>query len=851
MSGEFRNWRCDMLITTREGELRWISDCSVSNLDDEGKPIGSVGILQDITARKRAEITTIALSKLGQTLSSANTPEAAARIIADISDELFGWDAFTLYSYLAEEDEVDPILRVDTINGQRVNVPPDSTPKKLSPRARRILEHGPELILREEGGAPDKNAMPFGDTSRASASIMLVPVRMLNRALGFMSVQSYTAKAYNQSDLRTFQQFADYCGGALERIWAEEAFRKSESQLQLVWDNSNDGMRLTDRQGTILMVNGAFCRMVEKTRDQLVGKPFSVIHGEGENERILRRGRERIDSNTIEPRFEREVILWNGKRVWFETSNALLDLPGQPPLLLSVFRDITERKKAESQMQDQAKLLDMAHDAILMKDAEDRVTYWNRGAEQLYGWTAEEVIGRKTTDFLYRDIAAYEAAKGSLMANGDWSGELRQITKAGKEVIISSRGTLMRDAQGKPKSVLVINADVTEKKKLEVQLLRAQRMESIGTLASGIAHDLNNILAPITIAAQILRMKSLDEETEQMVARIESSAQRGADVVRQVLTFARGIEGERALLQPRHLVKEVVKIIKETFPKAISVTNRVAEDLWPVTGDATQLHQVLLNLCVNARDAMLSGGTLTLTAENILLDDATVLMHGAKAGPYVVLEVRDTGMGIPHEIMEKIFEPFFTTKEVGKGTGLGLSTAMGIVKSHGGHVNVYSEPGRGSTFKVYLPGAPNAKIRRANQESTTMLSGQGELILIVDDEASIRDVMRKILVKHGYQVLTAADGAEAVGIFAGPEGGEIALVLTDIMMPRMEGVALIRALKRINPKTRIIASSGLTHTPGQSDRAEELKALGVKTFLGKPYTAEKLLAAVHDLLSKE
>jgi two-component system, cell cycle sensor histidine kinase and response regulator CckA len=848
MKGEVLNWRCDMLVETRSGELRWISDTSVHNLDEEGFPVGSVGILQDITDRKRAEISTAALSKLGQSLSSAKTPVEAARIIASVSGELFGWDAFTLDSYSPLEDLIFSILAVDTIGGIRMDLPLASERGKPSVRARRALEQGPQLILREPGSAPDVEAVPFGDKQRASAAIMLVPVRSSNRPIGILSLQSYTARAYTQSDLKTFQNFADYCGGALERIEAEQAFRKSESQFRLVWNSSSEGMRLTDKDGIILMVNDAFCRMMHKAKSELEGRPFTVIHGEEQTEKVLLEARERIETGAIQPRLEREVILWNGRKVWFESSNTLLELPGQPAMLLSVFRDITERKQAERQMQEQARLLDMAHDAILMKDAEEQIIYWNRGAEQLYGWTAEETLGRKITELLYRETAAFEEAKKSLLVEGDWSGELRQVTKSGEEVVVHSRGTLMRDAEGNPKSVLVINADITEKKKLEVQLLRAQRMESIGTLASGIAHDLNNILAPITIAAQILKMKPLDDETGHLVNRIESSAQRGADVVRQVLTFARGIEGERALLQPRHLVNEVIKIIKETFPKTITLSYRLADDLWPVTGDVTQLHQVLLNLCVNARDAMPSGGNLSLKAENILLDEAAVLLHGAKVGPYIVMEVKDTGPGIPPEIMEKIFEPFFTTKEVGKGTGLGLSTAMGIVKSHGGHLNVYSEAEKGAAFKIYIPATPNAEMLRANKQEAAFPLGRGELILVVDDETDIREVTRKILVKHGYLVLTAADGAEAMAIFVGQKSGDINLVLTDIMMPRMEGIALIKSLKRIDPKVKIIASSGLTHGPGQTDRSEELAGLGVKTFLAKPYTAEKLLAAIDGLL---
>jgi PAS domain S-box-containing protein len=489
----------------------------------------------------------------------------------------------------------------------------------------------------------------------------------------------------------------------------------------------------------------------------------------------------------------------------------------------------------------------MAADAIVVKDAKGRVVNWNRGAERLYGWTAKEVIGRKVTEFLYRNSDEYETITKNLLAQGNWSGELHQLTRDGREVIVSTRGTLMRDERGMPKSVLIIHTDITDRKKLEAQFLRAQRMESIGTLASGIAHDLNNILAPISIAAQILRMKSLDDEANQLIARIESSAYRGAEVVKQVLTFARGVEGERVLLQTRHFLREIDKIVEETFPKSIEHFCSVGENLWPIMGDATQLHQVLLNLCVNARDAMPNGGTLQLTAENLHMDEPPIGVPEIKAGQYVLLQVKDTGTGIPPEILEKIFEPFFTTKEIGKGTGLGLSTVLGIVKSHGGCIHVYSEPGRGTAFKIYLPAQPNAEAAPASQKQRTTHRGRGELILVVDDEAAIRDVTRTILVRNGYNVLVAVDGVDGLAQFAG-QNGKVKLILTDMMMPRMEGLAFIQAIQKLEPNVKIIAASGLTHLPGQGDRAEELRSFGVHHFLPKPCTGEKLLAAVHELL---
>src|SRR5581483_954895 len=362
------------------------------------------------------------------------------------------------------------------------------------------------------------------------------------------------------------------------------------------------------------------------------------------------------------------------------------------------------RKQAEERIREQAEMLDRAHEAIIVRDIRSHIiTFWNQGAERLYGWTAAEAIGRHAA-MVFADPSRIDGITEKLVATGEWRGELEHVRKDGKKLIVSSHVTLVRDAQGAPKSALVIIIDITEQKKLEAQFLRAQRLECIGTLASGVAHDLNNILAPILMSAPVLRGNLPHGIRDNILDTIETCAQRGADIVRQVLTFARGTEGERLLVQPLHLLKEIMKIAQETFPKSITIRPRYTNDIWTVEGDPTQLHQVLLNLCVNARDAMPDGGELVLSAENVVVDENyAAMIPGAKAGSHVVMKVSDTGTGIPREIIDQVFDPFFTTKEPGKGTGLGLSSAIGIVRSHDGFMNVYSEVSRGSTFEVFLP----------------------------------------------------------------------------------------------------------------------------------------------------
>lgn len=365
--------------------------------------------------------------------------------------------------------------------------------------------------------------------------------------------------------------------------------------------------------------------------------------------------------------------------------------------------DVTERKQAEARLREQAEIINRARDAVIVRNfADDRVTFWNQGAERLYGWTAAEAIGRPIVELLFRDENERAAMLRELVATGEYHGEVRHRAKNDRNVIVDSRVTLIRDDEGNPRAVLGINTDVTEHKKLETQLLRAQRLESIGTLASGVAHDLNNVLTPILMGSEVLRQKVPGEEAETSISLIEESARRGAAIVKQVLTFARGVEGKRVLIKPNHLIEEMTDIARKTFPKSIEIDSKYPDDLCSIEGDPTQLHQVLLNLSVNARDAMPDGGSLVITAENYNIDENyAAMMPDAKVGPYVMLQVTDNGAGMPRAIVDKIFDPFFTTKEVGKGTGLGLSTAVGIVKSHGGFISVYSEPGKGDHVQSF------------------------------------------------------------------------------------------------------------------------------------------------------
>ncbi|MBD0266521.1 MAG: response regulator, partial [Tolypothrix sp. Co-bin9] len=509
------------------------------------------------------------------------------------------------------------------------------------------------------------------------------------------------------------------------------------------------------------------------------------------------------------------------------------------PLLERSIRYAIERKQTEQKIREQAALLDIATDAIFVRDLDNKILFWNKAAERLYGCRKEEAIGKRTQELWQtKHVMQLQEALNILMKNGSWEGELYQTTKYDKEIIVESRWTLV-PFEKSSQSILVVNTDITQKKQLEAQFLRAQRLESIGTLASGIAHDLNNVLAPILMTAQLLETQLHDARSKRLLPILVTNAKRGANLVKQVLSFTRGVEGDRTILQLKHLILEIRQVIKETFPKSIEVDCETSRNLWTVSGDATQLHQVLMNLCVNARDAMPNGGTLTISAENFIVDEHYAKMHlDAKIGSYIVVIVADTGIGITHEVLDRIFEPFFTTKELGKGTGLGLSTVLGIVKSHGGFINVYSEVGKGSKFQVYLPAQETAETPEEKEQQ--LPHGSGELVLIIDDEPSIREITKTSLEAYNYKAITASDGIEAIALYA-EYRHKISIVLTDMLMPSMDGITTIRTLHKINPNVKIIAISGLA----TSDKMNAAYDLGIKAFLSKPYTAKQLLETIN------
>ncbi|HUC86693.1 MAG TPA: PAS domain S-box protein [Candidatus Acidoferrales bacterium] len=697
-------------------------------------------------------------------------------------------------------------------------------------------------------------------------TFLCVPIKSDGNVVGTLSLSHRERIPVEPRVVKAVSSLANYLATLFDRLEAREAVSRSEAELSSVYDRVPSVLCLFDEQLHIVRANLAATEFAGQpganTQPLHVGEFFNcqsvaITGGRcGTEADCLGCDLRRVLLETLTTgRSQRQVkmsktIVRHGasEQVVLLVSTERIQL-GYTVRVLMCLEDITKNVRADEQIRSQAALLDITRDAIFVRDFSDRIVYWNEGAHRLYGWMPAEAIGH-TTNELMPDSASLDSARAlhAVQQHGEWAGEIKQKSREGRELILQSRWTLMCEADGKPKAILIVNSDITEKKQLESQLLRGQRLESIGTLASGLAHDLNNVLAPIMMAVQFVKDNAEDDGMKACFQTLETCSRRGADIIRQVLMFARGVEGERILLNPKHLIMEMQRIATETFPRSIEINTRISKQPCILLGDATQIQQVLMNLCVNARDAMPQGGVLTIGLDRKDLDAAGAKLHPkAKPGSYVIVSVKDTGTGIPPELIDKIFDPFFTTKPLGQGTGLGLPTVLGITENHGGFVHLESKPGAGTTFYVYVPAAPGdamgAEQPGANEE---LAKGRGQLILVVDDEPSVRKLASAILSRNGYRTLTAAEGREGIKIFE-QHRQQVRLVVSDLMMPQLDGPGMLRGLREIAPDLKSIVITGL----GEENRIAEARAAGADLILHKPFTADQLLAGVKQLIGQD
>jgi PAS domain S-box-containing protein len=854
------SYAIDHRILLPGGAIRYVHEAAQIVHDPaSGRPLKMVGLVQDITDRHESEVRLKRLNRLYSVLSKINETivrtadervlcESTCRIAVEQGQLKMAWvgeidpktNSFLPFASVGIDDEYLEFLKVSTAGGAWRGGPAGRTLRENCPAVSHDIASDPCMMTWREHLL-----------KRGCRSVATLPLALGENRRGLVTFYAAEPNFFNQDEVTLLVSLAENLSFALDsirkerlRLKAEDALRKSEAHYRLLFYDSPHPMWVSDLESLrFLAVNSAARQQYGYTGDEFLAMTIADLYPHGDRPAFTARVRQWPDKFQVASSHLRK----NGDIIQVEICSDVISFQGRPARLSSI-TNVTERKVFEQKLAEQAALIDQARDAIVLRDMENRVLFWNKGAERLYGWTQDEVLGHKTTELLRVDTEKFAAAMGTVMEKGAWSGELEQTTKAGEVLTVESRWTLLRHSDGRPKAVLVINSDVTERKKIESHLLRAQRLESIGTLASGIAHDFNNLLAPIIVGVDLLKHYGAEGPARKVVDDIERSALRGSGLVKQMLSFARGVEGSRIVVHVQGVIDELESIISNTFPKNITLETRVARDTSLIEGDPTQLSQVLLNLCVNARDSMPDGGRLLLSAGNVFIDAEHQIMERDLApGWYVCLEVTDTGCGIPAENIDKIFDPFFTTKELTKGTGLGLSTTLGIVRGHGGFLNLHSDVGRGTTFKIYLPAqARDTKAGVPLIESGDWPRGHGEWILLVDDEPPILAIVKQILEAFGYQVLTAEHGAHAIGIFA-LHRDQIALVMTDMMMPVMDGPATIAALRQIDPKIRIIVASGMN--PG-SQASPGLPA-GIKHFLAKPYTTGKMLTTLKAALSGE
>jgi two-component system, cell cycle sensor histidine kinase and response regulator CckA len=635
-----------------------------------------------------------------------------------------------------------------------------------------------------------------------------------------------------------------------ELLNSRQALELERQRYQELFDFAPDGYLVTDVQGVIQQANRAATEMLNLDQNLMVGKPLIVFVDKVDQtvfhtqlDEMIQRGQSLINWElNLKPRDKPPFP------VSFSVSTIYYVSNGQLGGFRWLLRDLSQRRQNEQKICEQADLLNVATDAILVCNLEKQILFWNQSAEQLYGWGVAEALGQNMTKLLYQDaVPEHEARQNELLASeGKWQGELEQVTQSNQNIIVESHWTLVRDEEGKPKSIFIVNTDITEKKQSELQLLQRQRVESLGTLSRGIAHDLNNILTPILGISQLLPLKlsSVDEQTRRLMNMLETSTKRAIDLIKQVQLFAGGIDEEKTILHAGALISDIEELAEKIFPKSIVFHSDIATGLWCVEGSSVQLNQVLMNLCINARDAMPHGGTLTLSAKNLVIDKDNIQMHSeAHLGSYVVITVLDTGCGIPTNTMGQIFELFFTTKQDNEGSGLGLSIVAGIVKSHHGFVTVSSRVDRGSQFQVYLPALKT--IATSVEEALRLPRGNAEFILVVDDEVTILETTKLLLENFGYQVLTAQNGIVALSLYRQYQN-KISAILLDIMMPSMDGEVAILGLKHINAQVKIIANSGLPLNHPSTLEAD----LNINALLPKPYSIEMLLKILREVIDR-
>jgi two-component system, cell cycle sensor histidine kinase and response regulator CckA len=643
-----------------------------------------------------------------------------------------------------------------------------------------------------------------------------------------------------------------------DRKRAEEALREGEEKFRLTVESAPDLVTISRiEDGRYLYVNNGFCRLTGYSREEVIGKtPFDLGLYLDRADRSLfiniLKGKGSVDA------YELQFRVKSGQVLDLLLSGRVFRY-GKEDCLVAVTKDITQFKEAQRKIRESEKryrdLFNSVSDLIYTQDLEGRFLSANRAMMEIFGREPEELIGRNTTDFMKPELRSlfYTEYIEGIKKQGHYEGVTAYLARDGRKVYIEYRSKLITPEEGEP-YVTGIGRDVTERilaereiKKLNTQMLQAQKMEAVGTLAGGIAHDFNNLLQGILGYTQVLLMgKHGNDSDNEKLEQIEKTAYRASQLTRQLLAFSRKGESNPRPLDLNQEVKQVWTLLERTIPKMITLELHLEEPLDVIHADPVQLEQVIMNLAVNARDAMPDGGKLVVETQNVTLDEEYCDAHlGATPGRKVLLSISDTGQGMDKRTLGHIFEPFFTTKGVGNGTGLGLAMVYGTIKSHGGYIMCHSEPGEGTTFKIYWPVREGEQVQTETEtKAYAAIPAEGsETILLVDDEEMLRDIGKDILEQFGYAVLLASDGESALELYRENQK-DISLIILDIVMPGMGGKKCLEEILKVNPQAKVVIASGYSI----DGSAKEILEGGAKAFIRKPYELKQMLGEVRKVL---
>ncbi len=892
--GDGKHWVCEYRFLRDDGSAAHVIDQAEVIFNNEGKAVRMIGGMSDMTVHRQTEFELKKLNRAFEMLGScnrmlirANDEKQLLDDICTIATDVGGYrTAWVGFAGTGEDKPIIPIARKGDTGGYTDAIRlsySENHPAGKGPGGRTIRT-GKAVICEDIRKASSDFSWKEEALRRGYRSLVCLPFKDGDTCFGFISLLSENINAIGQDELSLLCELADNVAFGISALRSSARQKTMQDTIvkvaqtvsgstgkqfyQLLAKNmvaalgASGGVigrinRENDTVTTLAYVSGD--TLQENVTYDLKGTPCAEVRSksvcifEDDLPELFPEDHYLIELGI---RSYAGIALYDARDVAVGVLSVLFKDPLEDPAMVkSILRIFAERvasemarQEADAHIFNQASLIDKARDAILTFDLDHRITFWNKSAGRLYGFPDGELSGKHAFDLLDGRREQYDRAFSATTDTGEWLGELHQANSDGKTLIVESRWNLVRGAEGEPLSILAINTDITEHKNLERQFLRAQRLESIGTLAGGLAHDLNNVLAPISMSIELLRKSISDERGNELLDAISQSSRRGADMVSQILSFARGVEGRRVPVSGTEILSGLSGIIRDTFPKSVLIETSVPDGLWQVIGDSTQLNQILLNLCVNSRDAMPDGGKLFVSASNETIGtDYAAANLDATPGPHVCIEVEDTGHGIHPDIIDRIYDPFFTTKDIGKGTGLGLSTTLAIVKSHGGFIRSYSEPDKGTRIRVHLPALPSpSSPETASAAPPSLIQGNGETILIIDDEPAILEMTRRILESFGYRTLIAESGIRALGIFRKSHHG-ISAIVTDMMMPGLDGPGTIHGLLEIDSSAKIIAVSGIRANGEIALASGE----GVRHFLQKPFTTESLLNALADLINEQ